>query len=149
MPRQSFLSRESFIKASAPRARETLLSLPFHLDHISYVTENRVIDSMRFYYRHPTKKREYYVDVSVLPLDDQFTRLSLHGMHINGQVFHEDAQMALALQDFESAIHASISGDLVYYKNQISAKGKAGKKLLVSLFKSLIPSASLHKKSLS
>jgi hypothetical protein len=146
MPRQSFLSRESFVKASAFRTREILLSLPFHLDHISYVTENRIIDSIRFYYQHPTKKREYYVDVSVLPLDEQFTRLSLHGMHVNGHAFHEDAQMALALHDFESAILASLGGELVHYKEKIITKRKAGKWFNSSVLKYFLPSVILNKK---
>jgi hypothetical protein len=146
MPRQSFLSRESFVKASAFRTREILLSLPFHLDHISYVTENRIIDSIRFYYQHPNRKREYYVDVSVLPLDEQFTRLSLHGMHVNGQSFHEDAQMALALHDFESAIHSSLAGDLVMYKEKLSARRKSRKWLNSSVLRYFLPSLSLNKK---
>jgi hypothetical protein len=146
MPRQSFLSRESFVKASAFRTREILLSLPFHLEHISYVTEKRMIGSIRFYYGYPVSSREYYIDVSVLPLDDQFTRLSLHGMHIDGHSFHDDAQMALALHDFESAIHSSLAGDLMIYKDKLCAKYRSRKWLNSSVFKYFLPSLSLNKK---
>ncbi len=116
MPRQNFLSRESFVTASETKTRNCILSLPFHLDHIELFAENKMIDSVRFLYLSPGKKNSYYIDVSVWPLNEDFTRVSLHAVHINGQAFYEDAEMAIALHDFESAIHASINGELAEYK---------------------------------
>ena len=59
---------------------------------------------------------EYHVDVTLLPLDTQYIRISLHGEHSNGEAFDNDADMANALHDFESAIEAALKGDVSTYK---------------------------------
>ncbi|MBA2744717.1 MAG: hypothetical protein H0U44_00695 [Flavisolibacter sp.] len=141
MPRQNFLSRESFVNAGEIKTRNSILSLPFHLDHIELYAENRMIDSLRFYYVHPSKRREYFVDITVLPLNEEFTRVSLHAVHVNGQSFYDDAEMAIALHDFESAIHASVNGELAQYKASGLLKIKEKKSFIQSSFlKFLFPS---------
>ncbi|SHF95937.1 hypothetical protein [Flavisolibacter ginsengisoli] len=116
MPRQTFLSRESFVDATEKQTRETLSSIPAYVSHIVLVSENPVIESYRFTYDKADKKLQYIIDVRILPLNDQYTRISLHASHTNGHAFYEDADMGFALHDFESAIHAALKGDLAYYK---------------------------------
>jgi hypothetical protein len=142
MPRQTFLSRESFVDATEKQTRETLSSLPAYISHIVLVAENPIIESYRFTYDKADKKLQYLIDVTILPLNDQYTRISLHASHTNGHAFYEDADMSFALHDFESAIHAALKGDLAYYK-PAGHKPKEQSSLLMKwasfLFPSLIP----------
>jgi predicted P-loop ATPase/GTPase len=115
MPRQNFLSKDSFVDATEKRAKETLLIIPDFIANIKFVGENKVLESIKFTYDQPIKKLQFYIDVSVLPLNQQFTRISLHASRANGKVFN-NADMALALHDFESAIHAALKGEIMDYK---------------------------------
>jgi hypothetical protein len=116
MPRQTFLSRESFVDATEKQTKETLFSIPAYVSNIKLVAENKVIESFKFSYDLIEKKLQYTIDVTILPLNDQYTRISLHASRSNGDAFYADADMAFALHDFESAIHAALKGDLAHYK---------------------------------
>jgi hypothetical protein len=146
MPRQNFLSRESFVNASELKTRDSIMSLPFHLGHIELITENKMIDKMRFVYVHAAKKIEYFIDVTVLPLNEQYTRVSLHASHVNGHSFYEDAEMAIALHDFESAIHATVNGDLAALKATGFGTVKEKKPRGHLLLKYFFPHIELNKK---
>jgi hypothetical protein len=129
MPRQNFLSREAFVEANEIQARESLLSIPVFVSNIKLITENTKLQSFKFCYQLPQKNLEYYVDVTVLPLDTQYTRISLHGEHSNGEAFDNDADMVIALHDFESAIEAALKGDVSKY-HPYKPKEKKSKKFL-------------------
>jgi len=116
MPRQNFLSRESFVIASENQAKESLLSVPVFVPNIKLITENEKLQSFKFRYQLPQKNLEYHVDVTILPLDTQYTRICLHAEYSNGQAFEFDQDMALALSDFQSAIDAAVKGDVSNYK---------------------------------
>lgn len=116
MPRQTFLSRESFVDATEKQTKETLFAIPAYVSHIQFLAENKLIESFKFSYEQAEKKRQYVIDVSILPLNDQYTRISLHASRSNGNAFYEDSDMAFALHDFESAIHAALKGDLAQYQ---------------------------------
>jgi hypothetical protein len=116
MPRQNFLSRESFVEATEYQAKESLLSIPVFASAIKLITENKMLQSFRFLYLSPKNNAEYYIEVSVLRLNELYTRVSLHGTHVNGHAFTNDADMAIALHDFESALQAAIKGDASLYK---------------------------------
>jgi hypothetical protein len=146
MPRQNFLSRESFVNASETKTRDSILSLPFHLGHIELISENKMIDKTRFVYIHPGKKIEYFIDVTVLTLNEQYTRVSLHASHVNGHSFYEDAEMAIALHDFESAIHATVNGDLAALKASGFGSVKEKKPIRQSLLNYFFPHLELNKK---
>jgi hypothetical protein len=116
MPRQNFLSLESFVEATETQAKESLLSVPVFAANIKLIAENEKLQSFKFRYQLPLKNLEYHVDVTIRPLDTQFIRISLHGEHSNGEAFDNDADMELALNDFESAIEAALKGDVSSYK---------------------------------
>jgi hypothetical protein len=116
MPRQNFLSRESFVEATELQAKESLLSIPVFAPNIKLIEENKKLQCYKFVYQIPQKNLEYCVDVTLLPLDTQFTRISLHGTHCDGQAFDNDHEMAIALHDFESAINAALKGDVSSYQ---------------------------------
>ena len=129
MPRQNFLSREAFVEATEAQVKESLLSIPVFAPNIQLIQENIKLQSCRFSYHLPQKNIEYRVEASVLPLNNQFSRISLHATHINGEAFGNDAIMAIALHDFETAIVAAIKGDTALYK-PYQPKEKKSKKLL-------------------
>jgi hypothetical protein len=116
MPRQNFLSRESFIESTEKQAKDTVLSVPAFASNIRLIAENKMIESMRFSYELPVKKTLFLIDVSVLPLNNKYTRICLHSRQTDGQAFHNNADMAIALHDFESAIMAALKGDVTLYK---------------------------------
>ncbi|MGZ5286435.1 MAG: hypothetical protein ACXWV0_01645 [Flavisolibacter sp.] len=116
MPRQNFLSKESFVDASEKQAKESLLSVPSFVPNITLMSENKMIESYKFAYRQPVKDTIYHIDVSVLPLNEKYIRISMHGTYANGQAFNADADMSLALHDFESAINAALKGDTSLYR---------------------------------
>jgi len=130
MPRQNFLSRESFIESTEKQAKETVLSVPAFASNIRLIAGNKMIESMRFSYELPVKKTLFLIDVSVLPLNNKYTRISLHARHTNGQAFQQDADMAIALHDFESAVTAALNGDTSQYqptsRQAKHSKGPAG-----------------------
>ena len=127
MPRQNFLSRESFVEATEVQAKESILSVPVFVQNIKLIAENEHLQSYKFRYQIPLKNLEYHVDVTVLPLDFQYTRISLHGEHSNGQAFENDFEMATALHDFQSAIEAALKGDVSSYKPYKPAEKKSKK----------------------
>lgn len=129
MPRQNFLSREAFVEATEIQAKESLLSIPVFVPNIKLIAENTKLQSFKFRYQLPQKNMEYHVDVTVLPLDSQFIRISLHGEHSNGEAFDNDADMVMALHDFESAIEAALKGDVSSYQ-PYKPKEKKSKKFL-------------------
>lgn len=116
MSRQNFLSRESFIDATEKQAKDTVLSIPAFAPNIRLIAENKMIESIRFSYDLPIKNQQFYIDVSIQPLNEKYTRISLHGRHTNGQSFSNKTDMAIALHDFESAVQAALKGDVSSYK---------------------------------
>jgi hypothetical protein len=116
MPRQNFLSREAFVQATEMQTKESLLSIPVFAHNIKLIGENTKLQSFKFCYQLPQKTTAYYVDVTLLPLDTQYTRISLHGEHSNGEAFDNDSDMAIALHDFQSAIEAALKGDVSTYQ---------------------------------
>ena len=116
MPRQNFLTRDSFVDASERQATDSIYSIPAFASNISLVTENKVLGFIRFCYEQPQRQARYFIDVSVLYLNDQCTRVCLHGTHLDGKAFSHSSDMALALHDFEDAIQAAIKGDASLYK---------------------------------
>lgn len=125
MPRQNFLSRESFVSASEQLTKESLLSIPVFAPHIKLQTENKMLQKFRFLFEQAEKSEEYFIDVSILPLNDQYTRLSLHATLTNGGSFQNHPDMALALHDFESAVIAALNGDTTLYTPSSALNGKS------------------------
>jgi proteasome lid subunit RPN8/RPN11 len=113
MPRQNFISRDFFVRASEKEVKKIILGIPEFASHIKFVQENKLVDSLRFCYQRPNKLHN--LDVSLLPLDDQFTSVSLHASHTNGQSFYSDADLSSALHDFELAIQAGLKGNVTNY----------------------------------
>jgi hypothetical protein len=131
MPRQTFLSKEFFINSSEKHAKLSLLSLPQLVGDIKFVSENRLTKSLRFLFQNITEKKNYQVDVSLLPLDDNYTQVNLHVSYTNEQAFVHDNSIRYALINFQDAIYAALKGDINYYKPKVEVKKVVGLKVLM------------------
>src|SRR5947199_4824701 len=129
MPRQNYLTRESFVDATEKQIKESLLTIPAFASNIRLIAENKLTDSIRFNYELAPKKLEYHVNISVLPLNEKYTRISLHATYANGQAFQSNSDINIALHDFESAIEAALKGDISTYK-PYQPKETAAKKVV-------------------
>ena len=116
MPRQTFLTRESFVNATETAIKESLLAIPVFANNIKLEWDNQMLQKVRFRFEQLEKNECYWIDVSVLPLNDSHTRICLHASYTDGQAFYESPDMAIALHDFESAIGAALNGDSSLYQ---------------------------------
>ena len=127
MSRKSFLSTDFFVPASEADAKKILLSLPGHFSQLTLLKEDTVVHSTRFLFQNPEKETQFYVDVTILQLDDQYVRFSLHGSYTNGQPVQNETDIRNMLNQFEKSIHAAMNNDFSSLQTE-SAKPVATKK---------------------
>jgi hypothetical protein len=138
MSRKNFLSIDFFVPTSESEARRILLSLPGHFSQLTLLKEDTIIHSTRFLYDHSEKGLQYYVDVSILPLNDQYVRFCLHGMHTNGQIIQDDAEIKNVLLLFERSIHAGFTNDFSFLEEETKTSNNRTKSFsLVQSFLSI------------
>ena len=120
MPKQLHLSKDFFVNASELETRQHILQLPTCITNIKFVEENTVRHSFKFVYERPaeTPDNYSYIDVSLLPLNVNQTRITLRGSYVNNNVVHKDFRVSNALYNFESAIHAVVKGAVNEYEPQ-------------------------------
>jgi hypothetical protein len=118
MPRQNFLSSDFFVAVSDAEAKTALHSIPDHLQNIKLLKDNTLTQSMRFLFEHKEKSLHTYMDVSMLRLDDQYIRFSLHASYTNGQSFYTDPEISYTLYSFEQAVYAAIKKDFTALYNE-------------------------------
>ena len=120
MPKQLHLTKDFFVNAPENEARQHILELPNCINNIKFVEQNRVRHSIRFMYESPADPAEEnnLIDISLLPLSVNQTRITLHGSYINGNAFHKDLKLKNALSNVESAIHAVVKGSINEYVPQ-------------------------------
>jgi hypothetical protein len=148
MPRQNFLSSDFFARTNEAIAKQALTKIPEHLPNIQFLKENALVQSMRFLYVHPDKQVHNYIDVSLLSLDDQYVRFSLHASYTNGQAFYTDPDISNALHNFEQAVQASLSNDYSYFNQDKKVLPKKPS-YIVNAFLSMIGLLFLWKKMTS
>jgi hypothetical protein len=120
MAKRLHLSKDFFVNASEQEARHHILELPNCVSNIKLVEENPVRRSFKFVYERPADAPEEYnyIDVSLLPLNVHQTRIKLHGSYINRNLFQKSFKVNNALCNFESAIHALVTGSISEYVPQ-------------------------------
>ncbi len=118
MPKQTFISKDFFVDASEAEAKQKIRNIPKFVNNIKFVTENKVIQSMKFLYERTSGKRNNYVDVSVLPLNDRHTKITLHCSYTNGSKFRRDNYVRNAVYNFESAVKAVVNDSIDTYSLQ-------------------------------
>jgi hypothetical protein len=136
MSRKTFLSTDFFVTASEKDAKEILLSLPGHLSQLTLLKEDTIIHSTRFLFSNEEKATQYYVDVTILQLNDQFVRFSLHGSYTNGQMIQSDAEIKAVLAHFEKSIYAVVNND--FSSLQVPKKPSPAPRRTFSVFDSIL-----------
>lgn len=126
MSRKNFLSSDFFATTSEEEAKKAICSLPRHIPDITLLKENTLVQSVRFLYEHKEKSVQFYVDVSILPLNNQCVRFSLHCSYTNGHSFHSDNDISNALYNFEQSIQAVVNNDFSFLN--VSEKTKPSSK---------------------
>jgi hypothetical protein len=118
MSRKNFLSADFFVTASETEAKRLLLSLPGHVSQLTLLKEDTIIHSTRFLFDNPEKGTQYYVDVTILQLNDQYVRFSLHGSYTNGQAIQTETEIRNVLLQFEKSIYAAVNNDFSSLKQE-------------------------------
>ena len=131
MARQTFLTREFFVPASEVRTKISLLNLPQSLDGIKFLRESKITGGLTFLYEEPTKDIQK-LDASFLPLNDEFTHITIHASYADGHSFNRDADIEEVLALFEQAIQAIITGR--EFQQPASRKKKSVSQALLSPF---------------
>jgi hypothetical protein len=107
MPRQNFITSDFFLQANTARLTEVLSKMEANIASIRFIEENRLTHSLRYMIGHPDTAG-HFVDVSMLPLDEKFTRVCLHASEISGQSFTSNPPLQATLKWFRDAFEAGI-----------------------------------------
>ena len=116
MPRKNFLSTDFFVPTTETEARNVLRSLPGHVSHLTLLKEDMIVHSTRFLYHNAERNSQCYVDVTLLQLNDQYIRFSLHGSYTNGQAIQSDAEILDILGQFEKSVNAAVCNDTSHFQ---------------------------------
>lgn len=136
MLRKNFLSSDFFVTTSEKEAKRILLSLPGHVSQLTLLKEDNIVHSTRFLFHHPEKETQYYVDVTLLQLNDQYVRFSLHGSYTNGQAIQSDAEIKSVLEQFEKTVFAAVNND--FASLQTVPKRTTNQRKSFSLFQAVL-----------
>jgi hypothetical protein len=138
MSRKNFVSSDFFVTTTEKDAKKALCSLPQHLPHITLLKDDTVVQSTRFLFEDTGKNMQYYVDVSIMSLNNLYVRFNLHASYTNGQAFTSDTEINSVLYQFEQSVHATLRDDfaslhLVERKKPEAKKGSSFVNTLLSL----------------
>jgi hypothetical protein len=115
MSRQTFVSNTFFVNASEETARLIILSLPNKTNEISFVSENNKLNFTRF--NHQAQNQEnYQVDVSLLPMNNEYTQVNIHVGFVDGHSFSNNNTIKQVLVQFEYSIQAALRGDAAFFQ---------------------------------
>lgn len=110
--------------------KQIIFAIPSFFSAIKFVEENNRLHSARFLCEeNNNNKSPAYIDVSLLPLNENQTKITLHGSYINGAFFYKDEYMLNALNNFEAAIYARLDGNLSHFEPQAPNKNTKQKVL--------------------
>lgn len=108
MAKQTIHSKDFFVDAPDQPLKQTILSLPGFVNSIKYIGENTRSESVKFLYENDSDAHE--VTVSLLPLTCEQTRVALHVTTPDKSNGQSQKRVQNVLDNFESAIHAALSG---------------------------------------
>jgi hypothetical protein len=110
MPRKTFTTKQFFVNTSQTHARNIVAALPQAFGRLQLLSENPKLHSFLFFYEQESEQQHSHVTVSLLPLDEQQTQITVHGSYANGKVFYNDPYVTNALANVEAALQAAING---------------------------------------
>lgn len=150
MPRQTFITKDFFVNASEKKAKQIIFSIPSFFTSIKFIEENNRLHSIRFLYEKNNGKSPANIDVSLLPLNEDQTKITLHVSYLNGAFFYKDEYMLNALNNFESAIYAGLTGNLTHFEPQAPKQNTTQKMLRpMSIILTFIGAIILWRKKMS
>jgi lysyl-tRNA synthetase class I len=138
MPRKNFLSSDFFVPTTENEAKSILRSLPGHVSQLTLLKEDTIIHSTRFLYHNSERNSQCYVDVTLLQLNDQYIRFSLHGSYTNGQAIQSDTEILNILQQFEKSVQAAVCNDFTHFQTVNQPAPKKSFSFLESIMSLLV-----------
>lgn len=108
MAKQTILSKDFFVDAPDQPLKQTILSIPQYITNIKFVGENILSESLQFLYEGSSDTHE--LSVSIRPLTCEQTRVALHVTNVDRNSVQSQKLGQNALENFESAIYAALSG---------------------------------------
>ena len=120
MPRKTFTTNQFFVDASQANARQAVAELPQVFSRMKLLSENQNLHSFLFFYEQEGEQLHSHVAVSLLPLDEQQTQVTVHGSYASGQAFYNDPFVTNALANFEAALQAAIKGGAASFEPQVA-----------------------------
>ncbi len=110
MPRQTFATREFFVDCIENATRQNVLNLPLFFTRLTLSEDDQKCHAMRFQYFESLAPQVMDVSISILPLNDACTKITVHAAYASGCVFTKDPFITAALKNIEQAIHLSLTG---------------------------------------
>ena len=124
MAKQTIHSKDFFVDAPDQPLKQTILSLPGFVNSIKYVGENTLSETVKFLYENDSDAHE--VTVSLLPLTCEQTRVALHVTAPDKSNGNTQKRVQIVLDNFESAIHAALSGKPEAFQPKEVKKASSG-----------------------
>ena len=110
MQRQTFISNSFFVDASVSVAKAALFTLPQKVTNVKFISESDRLHTLRFLLQL-NEVKQYHVDISLLPLNDEYTQVNLHISHTDGHSFQADSHIRQALMSFKGFIVSILHGE--------------------------------------
>lgn len=146
MHRQTFISNIFFVAASDAATKAAILSLPQSIASITFMSENNKLNSLRLLYQL-NETKSYQADVSLLPLNDEYTQVNLHLSYADGHAFQYDSHIRQALVNFEYLIQSELRGEVAKYQTPVNEeKTSVGLTQVLDTIAASITGLSLWKK---
>lgn len=122
MPRQTFATREFFVSNPEAATRHTVLNLAHFFRRMQLTGENAKLHCITFLYAPEGEQCAIHVVMSLLPLDEGCTKVTVHGSYTTGCVFKKDLYMMQALDNIEAALQAAINGSTIPFEPPVRKK---------------------------
>lgn len=110
MARQTFATREFFVSTPESTTHQAVLNLPHFFSKMQLTGENTKLHCITFLYLPEAEHHPVHVVLSLLPLDEGCTKVTVHGSYTNGCAFSKDWYIAYALANVEAALQAASNG---------------------------------------
>jgi len=122
MPRQTFATRQFFVNACERATRQYIDDLPGLYPRLRFVSENAKLHCLLFSYAPEGEQLPIQISLSTLPLNDDCTKVTVHGSFANGCAFYNNPYMTNAMQNVEAALQAAVNGNAVFEPQQPKKK---------------------------
>src|SRR5919107_1308028 len=104
MPRQTFATREFFVDTCETATHEAVIALPYFFNRLRFLVENDKLHCIRFLYEPKEQQPAIQIAISVLPLNESYTKVTVHGSYTNGSAFNKDPYITTAVANVEAAL---------------------------------------------